>query len=183
MENIENNETKTDVIDETEIEKKNNSLSENENNKTITISEIEYNKKIQSESDKVRTEYSKKIKELEEKIKELTPVEKSKEEIDFESRLAALEAREKSIKLKDELTEKGLTKELASYLRDDVNIEEFSALIENEFKKNSISHAYTPNNHKSGESMTKEEFKNLSMDKKEKIYLENPELYKTLAGR
>ena len=47
----------------------------------ITYTQADLDKKVQSETDKVRTEYSKKVKDLEAKIKELTPVEKSEKEI------------------------------------------------------------------------------------------------------
>lgn len=43
--------------------------NDNENSDVVTMSTEDFNKKIQSETDKVRTEYSKKIKGLEAKIK------------------------------------------------------------------------------------------------------------------
>ncbi len=92
-----------------------NTESKNNTSDTITISQTEYDKKIQSETDKVRTEYSKKVKELEAKIKELTPAQKSDAEIDFEKRLAALEAREKAMNLNDALTQKGISNELSQF--------------------------------------------------------------------
>ena len=63
---------------------------------TLTMTQDELNKKIQSETDKLRNQYSKQIKELEAKVKELTPVQKSEAELDLEKRLAAVEAREKA---------------------------------------------------------------------------------------
>ena len=57
----------------------------------------EYDKAIQSAEDKVRGKMSKTIKELEKKVSELSPVEKTPEQIDLENRLAALEAKEKAV--------------------------------------------------------------------------------------
>ena len=74
---------------------------------------------LQSETDKVRTEYSKKIKDLESKLpKEMTPEEKA-----FNERVKALEEREKAIAEKEymstvqgKLKDKGLNEQLAQYL-------------------------------------------------------------------
>ncbi len=88
----ENNENKMGSA--TEVTDENTGTTE----ETITLTQTELNKRIQSETDKIRTKYSSDIKALEAKIKELTPVEKSDAEIDFEKRLAALEAKEKKRK-------------------------------------------------------------------------------------
>ena len=70
---------------------------------------------------------------------------------------------------------------MAKFLNADVNVDDLAtaidALVTNRNKKNS----YVPTGHKSGETMTKEEFKKLSYDEKERLYKESPELYKTLA--
>lgn len=167
----------------TNTENKNVDTDKNNTSDTVTMSQADYEKKIQSETDKVRTEYSKKVKELEAKIKELTPVTKSESEIDFENRLAALEAREKALNLSDALNKKGISNELSKFLRDDVDVEALAGVIEGIVGTKLKTNSYVPGGHKSGESMTKEEFRKLSMDEKERIYTENPELFKTLAGR
>lgn len=161
---------------------------------TVTMSQAEFDKKIQGEGDRVRTEYSKKIKELEtknkgleSKIKELTPTQKTEAEIDFEKRLAALEAKEKKLALLDSLNAAGVSKDLIDYLKNDVDIDAFSKVyksaIDNEIQKRVKSNGYVPNSHKSGESITKEDFAKMNMTDKEQLFSENPELYRTLVGR
>ena len=80
---MENNETKleNEVVDtgtnpETDI----NSGSENQETETatdtVTLTQAELDKRIQSAEDKLRTKYSAKIKDLEKQIAESKPVEK-----------------------------------------------------------------------------------------------------------
>lgn len=149
----------------------------------VTYTQADLDKKVQSETDKVRTEYSKKVKELEAKIKELTPVEKTDAEKDYEKRLAELEARERDADMRDALKAKGISNELCKFLRDDVDVEELAGVLESIASDTIKDSAYKPGGHKSGDVMTKEEFKKLSMAEKEKLYQENIELYKTLARR
>lgn len=163
---------------------------ENENKnteQTITISQTDFDKKIQGEADRVRTEYSKKIKELEAKVKELTPPQKTEAEIDFENRLANLEAKEKRIALLDSLTANGISHDFADYFKNDADIETFSkiykSVIANEVQKKIQANGYVPENHKSGANLTKEDFAKMNMAQKEQLFTENPELYKTLSGR
>lgn len=154
---------------------------------TITMSKDDFDKKIQGEADRVRTEYSKKVKELEAKIKELTPVQKTEAEIDFENRLAALESREKKVALLDSLTAKGISHEFADYFKNDADIEAFSkiykSVIDSEVQKKIQENGYVPDGHKSGTSITKEDFAKMNMTQKEQLFTENPELYKTLTKR
>lgn len=187
MEDNKNTNVNDNVQDNANDNVQDNVNTDNNNNDnsvdTITMSQVDYDKKIQSETDKVRTEYSRKIKELESKIKELTPKTKTEAEIDFENRLAALEAREKAMNMSDALSKKGISNELSSFLRDDVDVEALAAVIEGIVGTKIKKDSYVPGGHKSGESMTKEDFRKLSMDEKERIYMENPELFKTLSGR
>lgn len=176
------NENNTNVMgNETETE---NTGSDKEN---ITLTADELAKRIQSETDKVRTKYSKQIKEFESKIKELTPVEKSQTEIEIENRLHALEERERKIALNESLTAKGLSTEFGGYLKDDTDIEAFSkffnGIIDNEVKKRVKYDNYKPDNHKSGESITKEEFNKMNYSQKVKIFNENPDLYNYLSSK
>lgn len=163
----------------------NNNPTETE--QTVTMSKEDFDKKIQGEADRVRTEYSKKVKELEAKIKELTPVQKTEAEIDFENRLAALEVREKKAALLNSLTEKGISHEFADYFRNDADIEAFSkiykSVIDSEVQKKVQANGYVPDGHKSGTSITKEDFAKMNMSQKEQLFNENPELYKTLTKR
>ena len=157
------------------------------NEETITLTQMELDKRIQSETDKIRTKYSNDIKALEAKIKELTPVEKSDAEIDFEKRLAALEAKEKKMALLDSLNAAGISHEFSNFLKNDTDIEAFAkvykSVIDNEVQKRVKTNGYVPNGHKTGESLSKEDFAKMSMNEKERLFSENPELYKSLAKR
>ena len=148
---------------------------------TITLTNEELNKRIQSAEDKLRTKYSAKIKDLEKQIADAKPVEKSEQEKDYEKRLAALEEREKAVALNDALTAKGIDKSIAQYLRDDVNVDELSSFLDSFVTSRNKQNSFVPTGHKSGETMTKEEFKRLSMDAKERLFAESPELYRSLA--
>ncbi len=158
--------------------------SENEN---ITLTADELAKRIQSETDKVRTKYSKEIKELKAKIEELTPEQKSQTEIDLENRLKALEEKERKIAINESLTAQGLSTEFSSYLKDDTNIDTFSkffkGIIDNEVSKRVKNDNYKPGDHKSGDSITKEEFAKMGYGERVKLFNENPDLYKYLSGK
>ena len=150
-------------------------------NENIILTADELAKRIQSETDKVRTKYSKEIKELKAKIAELTPVKKSQTEIDLEKRLKALEEREHKMAFNESLTAQGLSTEFGDYLKSDTDIEGFSkflkGIIDNEVSKRVKNDNYTPENHKSGDSVTKEEFDKMGYGEKLKIFNENRELY------
>ncbi|MCD8297672.1 MAG: hypothetical protein LUC88_08880 [Prevotella sp.] len=147
----------------------------------VTYTQEQLDKKVQSENDKIRTEYSKQIKALKKQIEELTPVEKSEIELDLEKRLAAIEAREKAANMNDALTSKGLNKELAKFLKDDADIDALAKVVNSMTADKAKTGSFKPDLHKSGDSMTKEEFKKLTIAQREKIYNDNPELYRALA--
>lgn len=148
---------------------------------TITLTNEELNKRIQSAEDKLRTKYSAKIKDLEKQIAESKPVEKSEQEKDYEKRLAALEAREKAQALNEALDAKGINRDIAKFLKSDVNVDDFSSVLDVLVANRNKANSFVPTGHKSGETMTKEEFKRLSMDAKERLFAESPELYRSLA--
>ena len=152
---------------------------------TVTMTQTELDKKIQSETDKVRTKYSEQIKELEAKVKELTPVQKSEAELDYEKRLAALEAREKAATLNDSLKANGISNEIAKYLKDDVDVsalaETFKKIVGTAVDERLTEDGFVPTSHKSGNPLTKDDFKKMNMSEKERLYHENPDLYKSLS--
>ena len=152
---------------------------------TVTMTQTELDKKIQSETDKVRTKYSEQIKELEAKVKELTPVQKSEAELDYEKRLAALEAREKAATLNDSLKANGISNEIAKYLKDDVDVsalaETFKKIVGTAIDERLTEDGFVPTSHKSGNPLTKDNFKKMNMSEKERLYHENPDLYKSLS--
>lgn len=162
--------------------------NENEKNiETVTLTQDELNKKLQSESDKVRTQYSKKVKELEAKIKELTPVEKSETELDLERRLSEIEAREAKMNFLDSLKENDISSEFADYLKSDSDLSKFAEVykqaVSDAVTKKIKESGFTPKSHKSGETLTKEEFRKMTYEEKSQLFVENPELYKSLSGR
>lgn len=142
-------------------------------------------KLIQSETDKVRTEYSTKIKELE----KYKPIEKSKEEITLEERLKALEIKEQELnkrerldKVASELKNKGLNSKLAQYLNlaDDVDLETY---INDIAKVIGEQATYVPNkgNTKANGNITKADFSKMNYIERTNLYNTNKELYDILS--
>ncbi|MDA3731433.1 hypothetical protein PBV87_08080 [Niameybacter massiliensis] len=143
-------------------------------------------KLLQSETDRIRTEYSTKIKDLE----QYKPKEKSQAEIDLENRLKVLEDKEREIANKErqsrlhaKLGEKGLSAELSKYLRfDDENfdtqVEEFASVM----NKTLLDSSYKPSNHKSNkDAITKEQFSGMGYMERAKLQETNPTLYTKLS--
>lgn len=156
-------------------------------NDTMTISKADYEKAIQSETDKVRTKYSKQVKELETRIKELEAKEeekkvpeKTEKEIELEAREKALLARENAIAINQALSSKGMKTELAEYLKDGVDVDQLSSVIDSMVSERMTAQGYVPSSHKTGKGMTKEEFFKMDMDKQEKFFRENPESFHAL---
>lgn len=182
MEDIKNN------IEEVEKEEVNE--PEVEETESVTMSKADYDKSIQSAQDKVRGKYSKEIRELKEKIKELTPVEKSESEIELEKRIAALEESErnlakqkKRLDIQETLTSRGLDKNLVEYLKDDVDLDAFSGVIDSLIKGKIKSDGYKPSDHSSDDSVTLEEFAKMTYSQKVAVKEKYPELYKTLMSK
>lgn len=144
-------------------------------------------KYVQSETDKVRTDYSQKLKTANDELAKYKPVEKSDAEKALEERLTALENREKEIANKERamtiasaLKAKELPVELAQYLNvgDDIDktIEEVGAMIGNYF----LGGTNKPTNHTTNRGITKADFKKMSYAERAKLYSENPQLYQAL---
>ena len=150
----------------------------NENEETVTMSKEDYAKAIQSAEDKLRTTYSAKIKDLESKI----PHEKSDAEKDYETRLAALEAKEKKMALQESLANKKLDSSIADYLKDDVDIDSFTTAIENLVNSRIEKTGYKPIGHTNSESISKEKWQKMNYSEKQEFYNSNPELAKKLMG-
>ena len=169
---------------------KSDSKVDGKDNKSVTFTEDEVNKKIQSAEDKLRTKYVKEIKDLQEQVKKLSPVEKTQAEIDIENRLAALEAsekavadRERKIAVQEKLSGSGLDKALADYLKDDVDVDALSSIVENIVKSRMKNNGYVPNEHGSDEKVTPEDFKKMTYSQKVEYSQKHPESYKRLIGK
>ena len=144
-------------------------------------------KLLQSETDKIRTEYSQKLKTVNEELNQYKPKEKSDAEKALEDRISALEAKEKELANKEKamtiankLKEKELPEGLAQYLSvgDDVDkaIDEVGALFGNYF----LSGSNKPSNHTTNKGITKKDVQKMSYMERTKLFQENPTLYEAL---
>ncbi len=126
-------------------------------------------KTIQSENDKIRTEYSKKVKELE----KFKPVDKSETEIELET----LKKELSDTKFQKSLKDIGVDDSLAKFIKSDCNIEELSTFIK-VFAQSKQD--FIPSLNMGDNSITKEQFKKMGITDKTKLYESNPELYSQL---
>ena len=150
----------------------------NENEETVTMSKTDYAKAIQSAEDKLRTSYSAKIKELESKL----PHEKSDAEKDYDTRLAALEAKEKKMALQESLANKKLDNSFADYLKDDVDIDKFGTVIDNLVNTRLAQTGFRPSGHTDNVGISKEQWAKMSYSEKQEFYNSNPELANKFMG-
>lgn len=145
-------------------------------------------KLVQSETDKVRTDYSQKLKSANDELAKFKPKEKSDDELKLEERIAALEAREREIADKErtmtissKLKEKELPEGLAKYLTvgDDIDktVEDVGAMFGNYF----LNGSNKPSNHQTNKGITKKDFKAMSYAERAKLFQENPTLYNALS--
>lgn len=173
------------------MENLNNNQTTEENTETKTYNEEELQKKVQSAEDRIRTEYSKKIKTLEEELKRLKPKEKTEAEIELEKRIQALENKEKELQKKEleiqvskTLENNGLPSQLANFIKMEgvEDVESYLTEIKEVLNKHLVNNSYKPKNHSSNKtSITKEQFKKMSLLEKQKLYRENEALYNKLA--
>jgi len=144
-------------------------------------------KLIQSETDKVRTDYSQKLKTVNDELAQYKPKEKSDAEKALEERISALEQREKELSdkernlaLSSKLKEKSLPEGLAKYLNVgedmDKTIDELGTLFGNYF----LNGSNKPTNHNQQKGITKSEFKQMSYAERARLYKEHPALYEAL---
>lgn len=154
---------------------------------TVTMSKADYDKAIQAAEDRLRTKYSKEIKTLQDKITELTPVEKTEAERDFENRLAELERKEKeneakakSLNLKASLQSHNLDGDIADYLKTDVDADAFSAAIEKVVSARMAASGYKPTGHQTNQPVTRAEYDKMSYDERAELYRRDPETWKRL---
>lgn len=169
---------------------KTDSKVDGKDDKSVTYTEDEVNRKIQSAEDKLRRKYSDEIKDLKEQIKKLSPVEKTESEIAIENRLAELEKAQAEVEsqkaflsLQDTLQSKGVDKALATYLKADINVDEFVTAFNNAMKEVTKTTGYVPDSHNAGDKITAEEWGKMKYSEKEKISRENPELFKRLMAK
>lgn len=130
-------------------------------------------KLIQSETDKVRTDYSQKLKLANEEVEKFKPKELTPSQIEFENTKKELNQLKFTMKLK----EIGVSDDLAKYLKSDIDLEDFGKFYKgfNEQKQD-----YVAKKHIENAGVTKEQFKQMTIEEKTKLYNENPELYAQL---
>lgn len=156
------------------------------NEMNLTDEQLEQvTKYVQSETDKVRTDYSQKLKAVNEELLKYKPAEKSEAELALEKRVKELEEREKSISdkeksldIENKLSAKGLPKELAQYLN--ISSDNEDEVI-NKIGEYVLNNGNVPKGHGKNPGTTKEEFRKMNYIEKAKLYKENPELYKALS--
>lgn len=146
-------------------------------------------KYVQSETDKVRTDYSAKLKTANDELAQYKPKQKSDSELALEQRIANLEAKEKEVANKeramtiaDKLKAKGLPGELAQYLNvgEDIDgsIDKVGDALGNYF----LGQVSNPSgNHATNKRITKADFAKMSYSERAKLFQENNELYKALS--
>lgn len=155
------------------------------------VSKDEVEKLTQSVSDKVRTDYSKKLKDANDELVKYKPKDKSEAEIALENRLKTLEDKEKEVankekllNISDKLKEQGLPPQLAKYLSGVENdkVETEVNNLKTLFNNLALNNSFVPSSHKAkNESITKEQFKKMSMAERENLYTTNKELYNKLS--
>lgn len=186
MENLENQTETTEVTTEQQEQEVATDVQEEE---VKTFTEEDLNKKIQSETDRVRTEYSKKIKQMEEELKELKPKEKSDAELEMEQRIKALEDKEKEIQAKErllnvtnKLQEQGLPSQLSKYLVGVEDVETEINSLKEIFNNSVLNNSFKPQKHNSNkEKISKEDFNKMTLLERQKLYEINQELYNKLS--
>lgn len=170
----------------TEIESKTNETNENKDDNMISMTKEDFDKAIQSAEDRLRTSYSKQMKELQDKL----PKEKSKSEIDIETKIKALEDKQKEIdrkekylNLQDTLSSKNLPKELSDYLKDDIDMDKFESVVNTFVTNKTKSLGYNPTGHQTNDGVSKEQWNKMSYTEKAELFAKNPTLANKLMGR
>ncbi|WP_243187045.1 capsid assembly scaffolding protein Gp46 family protein [Clostridium muellerianum] len=189
MENLNKENQETTEVKDVNTEVKNDDADYTLKTKEEGMTQEEWLKKLQSETDKVRTEYSKQIKELKNQIEELTPKTKSPEEVEMEKRIKALEDKEKEVQAKEKLLnvtnklqEQGLPSQLAKYLSGVEDVETEINSLKEIFNNGKLDNSYKPNNHKiTKDVITKEQFTKMSYMERMNLFQSNEELYNKLS--
>ena len=142
------------------------------------LTKEEFDKAIQSAEDTIRTDYVKKLKALESKL----PTQKTEKELALEQKEKELLAKEREYKIKDMLEINQLPTGLSKYISaEDVDVagKEIATILNDYLLNNS----HKPKKHNNGgDSITKEQFKNMNYSERIKLEQTNPELYKKLAN-
>lgn len=135
----------------------------------------------QSTEDRIRTTYSEKIKGLETELAKVKPQELT----DDQKKIKELEAELNQTKFNNKLKSLGVSDELASYLKSDIDMDKFSKFYDGLKAKTASNNGqenFVPSqNQNNGAGITKEQFHKMSYDEKVRLYTENAELYSQLS--
>lgn len=147
-------------------------------------------KAVQSEADKVRTDYSTKLKTATDELEKLKPKDKTEEEKSYEDKLKELAKRENEItakerthKLREKLTEKGIPAEMAQYLNVGEDMDKFVDELSGTVNGLLLNNGFKPSDHKKNNGVTKEQFAKMTYAERAKLADEKPELYKILSQK
>lgn len=175
--------------EKTIIERETADKQENIEQENVTMSKTDYEKAIQSASDKVRGQYAEQVKALKAKVAELTPPVKTEAEIALEKRLAALELKEREAEAKSKrldllaaLGSKKLDAALADHLKDGADIEALATLIDNLVNERMKGNGYIPNGHQNNTGTSKEDWKKMDYAQREALFNSNPTLVQSFLG-
>lgn len=149
----------------------------NQEPEQLTLTRDEFEKAIQSETDKVRTKYVQQVKELEGKLLELTPTELTPEQ----ARIAELEAELSAKETQAALTSKGVSADLIPFLKDGVDADELVNVLERLVNSHMAANGYVPQGHAANEGLNAEQFKALNYQDRASLYERNPNAYKMLS--
>ncbi|QCT70129.1 hypothetical protein [Eubacterium maltosivorans] len=162
---------------ETQNQETNVQETNQEQPEQLTLTKDEFNKAIQSAADKVRTEKTKEIKALEDKLLELQPQELTPEQ----ARIAELEAELSAKERQAALTNKGISEDLIPFLRDGINPDELTNVLDQLVNSRMAANGYVPQGHAANEGLNAEQFKALNYQDRASLYERNPNAYKMLS--
>ena len=127
------------------MENNNTNQNQQEQEKGLNITDEQLQKLIQSETDKVRTNYSKQVKDLEDKITE------------YEEKAKEYEQKERYFKTVDVLEKNDIPSQLAKYINVDVDNEEEVEELKKVFESNKVDTGYKPNTTRTDDDYSKAE--------------------------
>lgn len=122
---------------------------------------------VQSETDKVRTDYAKRLKAVQEQLDSVRPQEKSEAEKALDKRQAELDEREKLLNCKAA----GIPEEFAAMFSHDADFSKLGELFKN-------AAGYIPQDHRKSDGMTRDEWNKLDYSAQADLFAKNPELAK-----
>lgn len=191
--------TNNDNKDTKDNDNTNNDKKDDDSNKSLTLDDVK--KLIQSETDKVRTEYSKQLKSKDKELEDLKKekmTEKEKLEYELNQKSDELSKREKDLLDKemtivtiDLLTENKLPLEVKPFVmgssKEDVaeKVKLFKTMFDNAVKSavderfKQSGKEYQKGDTSNGE-VTKEHFSKMSYTERLELHAKNPELYNKL---